>query len=350
MDFKLNINLGKDSYDIDIKRGLINDLSNYVSKIYNGNKIFILTDDNVNKYYGNLVKEKLSSFDVKILVMPHGEKTKSFDNLKVIFKEMTNFKMTRKDLLITLGGGVIGDLGGFVASTYMRGIDFIQIPTSLLAMVDSSVGGKVAVDLEEGKNLIGSFYQPKAVFIDPDFLNTLTDEYFIDGMAEVIKYGLIKDKELFNKLKNYENKDELMNNIEEVIYNCLKIKGEIVEKDVFDKGDRMLLNFGHTLGHAIEKLYNYETYSHGLAVAIGMYLITVISEKRGLTNSGISLQVKEILEKYNLPITFEKNISDLVDIIALDKKNMGKELNIILLKDIGESYIYKTTPDFFAEA
>ncbi|MDV2934331.1 3-dehydroquinate synthase, partial [Enterococcus faecalis] len=171
------------------------------------------------------------------------------------------------DLIIALGGGVVGDLAGFVASTFLRGISFIQIPTSLLAQVDSSVGGKVAVDLERGKNLVGSFYHPELVLIDPNMLGTLPEKYFNDGLGEVIKYGCIKSKELFEKLEGFENKEDLKENIGEIIYECCNIKREVVEYDEKDLGERMILNFGHTLGHAIEQIYNYETYSHGEAVA-----------------------------------------------------------------------------------
>ncbi|GAB6168059.1 3-dehydroquinate synthase [Clostridium carnis] len=348
---KLTVDLKENSYDIIIEKGLISRIGKEVKKVFSGNKIFILTDKNVDKFYGenletNLIKE---GFKVKKLILNPGEETKSFNTLPFIYNELLDFKITRSDLIITLGGGVIGDLGGFVASTFLRGIDFIQFPTSLLAQVDSSVGGKVGVDLEKGKNLVGSFYHPKAVFIDPNVLNTLSDRFFNDGMAEVIKYGLIKDKKLFYKLKSYENKEEVINNIEKIIHNCCTIKKIVVEKDEKDKGERMLLNFGHTIGHAIEQYFNYKKYTHGEGVAIGMFEITKISEELKLTNKGTSEEIKDLLIKYNLPYKMDIDISEILSTIALDKKNLDNNLNVILLKEIGESYIYKTNVEFFRQ-
>ena len=270
---ELKIDLAEKSYPIIIEKGLINSIQYKIKEIYKGKKIFILTDDNVNIYYGSKLVDNLKAegYDVKLMVLEAGEHSKSFATLPQIYDEMLDFKLTRSDIIITLGGGVIGDIGGFAASTYLRGIKFIQVPTSLLAQVDSSVGGKVAVDLARGKNLGGSFYHPVAVFIDPEVLNTLSDEFFVDGMAEVIKYGCIKDKKFFDFLNRLDSKEKLMDNIEEIIYTCCNIKKLTVERDEKDKGERMLLNFGHTLGHAIEQYYNYSKYTHGVAVAIGMY-------------------------------------------------------------------------------
>lgn len=346
---KLLVDLKERSYPIIIEKGIINRVSEEISKVYKGKKIFIITDDNVNKYYGEIVCNSLreSKFDIKLLSLKPGEETKNFNILPIIYNELLNFNLTRSDLIIALGGGVIGDLTGFVASTYLRGVDFIQIPTSLLAQVDSSVGGKVAVDLDRGKNLVGSFYHPKCVLIDPEVLNTLEDRFFIDGMAEVIKYGCIKDSEFFNYLEEMENNQQLISNMEEVIHKCCDIKRQVVENDEKDKGERMLLNFGHTLGHAIEQHYNYTKYSHGEGVAIGMYIISKISEEMGLTKKGTSQRIKDILVKYNLPYEMDVDIKDILDVINLDKKKLGKDLNLIILKEIGNSEIYKTTMEFF---
>ena len=216
---ELKIDLIKRSYPIIIEKGLINNIQYKIKELYKGKKIFILTDDNVNNYYGNKIVDSLKAegYDVKLMALEAGEHSKSFSTLPKIYNEMLDFKLTRSDIVITLGGGVIGDIGGFAASTYLRGIKFIQVPTSLLAQVDSSVGGKVAVDLPRGKNLVGSFYHPIAVFIDPEVLNTLSDEFFTDGMAEVIKYGCIKDKKFFDFLNSLDSKGKLMDNIEEII-------------------------------------------------------------------------------------------------------------------------------------
>ena len=218
MKKNLFVDLKENSYNILIEKGLVNKLGEELKNIYFGEKIFIITDENVDKYYGSKVKDELDKIGYKTrkMVLAPGEKTKSFSTLPSIYNELLDFKLTRKELIITLGGGVIGDLGGFVASTFLRGVSFIQIPTSLLALVDSSVGGKVAVDLEKGKNLVGSFYQPKAVFIDPDVLNTLPEKFYKDGMAEVIKYGCIKDRDFFYMLKSLKSREEVMNNIEDI--------------------------------------------------------------------------------------------------------------------------------------
>lgn len=346
---ELKVDLKDISYPIIIENGLINRVSEEIRKVYKGKKIFIITDDNVNKYYGAKISEGLkgNGFEVKLLSLKPGEESKNFNTLPIVYNELLDFNLTRSDLIIALGGGVIGDLAGFVASTYLRGVDFVQIPTSLLAQVDSSVGGKVAVDLDRGKNLVGSFYHPKCVLIDPEVLNTLDNRFFIDGIAEVIKYGCIKDEQFFNYLEKMENNQQLINNMEVVIHKCCDIKRQVVENDEKDKGERMLLNFGHTLGHAIEQYYNYTKYSHGEGVAIGMYVISKISEEKGLTKKGTSQRIKDILVKYNLPYELDVNIEETLEAINLDKKKLGNDLNVIILKEIGSSEIYKTTAEFF---
>ena len=345
---ELVVDLGERSYPIIIEDNLLDRIDEEIQKVFKGNKVFILTDENVNKFYGDRISSKLleAGYDVRSLALPAGEETKSFFTLPEVYNALLDFNLTRSDLIITLGGGVIGDLGGFVASTYLRGVSFVQIPTSLLAQVDSSVGGKVAVDLEKGKNLVGSFYHPKLVLIDPLVLKTLEKRFLIDGMAEVIKYGCIKDNTLFEYLNDTEV-IEVINNIGTIIHRCCDIKREVVEKDEKDTGERMLLNFGHTIGHAIEQYYNYSKYTHGEAVAIGMYNISLISEERGITEEGTSKKIKNILEKYNLPYDMDINIENILDTMNLDKKKLGKKLNVILLKKIGESEIYKTTNEFF---
>lgn len=338
---KLNVDLPQNGYEIIIEKGILSNLAKEIKEVFNGNKIFILTDKNVDKFYGDKVIKELEAagYDTKKLALEPGEETKSFFTLPKVYDELLNFKLTRSDLILTLGGGVIGDLGGFVASTYLRGVPFIQCPTTLLAQVDSSVGGKVGVDLDRGKNLVGSFYQPIKVIIDPNVLETLSDRVFNDGMAEVIKYGCIKDEEFFNKLLNYKDKEEVMNNIEYIIHNCCKIKKEVVEKDERDTGERMLLNFGHTIGHALEQYYNYSKYTHGEAVAIGMYEITKISEASGETKKGTADIIKSILVKYNLPYKLDVDIEEIKEAMKLDKKNLNKKLNLIFIDKIGESKI-----------
>ena len=347
---KLFVHLGDRSYPILIEKGLLEQVGEEIKKIYAGRKIFVVTDVHVNQHYGRNVLTSLehAGFQVDLLALPAGEETKSFHILPKIYNQFLDFKLSRSDLIIALGGGVIGDIVGFAASTYLRGVPYVQIPTSLLAQVDSSVGGKVAVDLDRGKNLVGSFYHPKLVLIDPNVLHTLEERFFWDGMAEVIKYGCIKDVNLFNELKNYQSMEMVMERIENIIYRCCEIKKEVVEEDEKDTGNRMLLNFGHTLGHAIETFYQYKKYTHGEAVAIGMYEISKRAEEKGLTEKGVAEQIMQIVQQYHLPYQLEiPSLTPILETIQLDKKNINDVLHVILLKRIGESYIKETTIDFF---
>ncbi|GAA0787773.1 3-dehydroquinate synthase [Hathewaya limosa] len=340
----LTVSLKDKSYDIIIENGILEKVGKEVKDIYNGNKICVVTDENVYKLYGKRIKKslELEGFDVYFIVVKPGECSKSFEILNEVYNEFIEFKLTRGDLVIAFGGGVVGDLAGFAASTYLRGISYIQIPTSLLAQIDSSIGGKVAVNLPQGKNLVGSFYHPKKVIIDPKVLETLSNRFLKDGLGEVIKYACIKDKELFEMLNNIKSEDELNSNMSNIIYTCCNIKREIVEKDEKDLGLRMILNFGHTFGHGIEKFFNYEGYSHGEAVALGMYYITNKSELLGFTEKGTSQKVKNILENFNIDYNIpDVSMDKIKDTITLDKKNIGSFINLILLKRIGEAYIEK---------
>lgn len=347
---KLLVNLGDNSYNIEIEKGLINNIGKKIKEVFNGNKVFIITDENVDKYYGDITKKSLeeAGFEVGKYIIVPGEESKSFNSLLPIYNKLLDFKLTRKDLIVTLGGGVVGDLGGFIASTFLRGVPFVQIPTSLLSQVDSSVGGKVGVDLERGKNLVGSFYQPKLVLIDPNVLNTLEEKFFKDGMGEVVKYGFIRDFNLYKLLDSLNSRDEVMEHIEHIIYTCCNIKRIIVERDERDLGERMVLNFGHTLGHAIEKKYGFKDFTHGEAVGIGMYLITKLSEEKGLVLENYSENIKEILVRHGLPFSIDLGDKDeIIETISLDKKNMGSTLKVVIMKEIGKAEVYNTTVDFF---
>ncbi|OFI06077.1 3-dehydroquinate synthase [Clostridium acetireducens DSM 10703] len=340
----LTVNLSDKTYPIYIKKGLLDSIGKEIKKIYKNKKIAIITDSNIEKLYGERIKNNLikENFLTNKIIIEPGEKSKFFKVLEQVCNKLLELKLNRGDLIITFGGGVVGDLGGFAASMLLRGISFIQIPTSLIGQIDSSIGGKVAINTDYGKNLIGSFYHPKAVFIDPELLKTLDERYLYDGMAEMIKYGAIKDRKLFNNLLQYKGKEDLFNNIEELIYTCCSIKKNLVEKDEKDNGERMLLNFGHTIGHGIEKYFQYKKFTHGEAVAMGMYAITKNSEDFGLTEKGTSDLIKKIIIKYNLPWkipTIDK--SEIIDIISRDKKNNCENMNIILLKNIGNGFIKK---------
>lgn len=347
---KLKVNLGKQSYPIYIENEILSKASDYISEIFTGRRIMIISDDNIYPLYGEQLEKSLcADYECSPFVLPHGESTKAFKTLPVLYQALLNARLTRSDLIIALGGGVIGDLAGFAAATYLRGVNFIQIPTSLLAQVDSSVGGKVAVDLPQGKNLVGAFYQPGLVLIDPLVLNTLEERFINDGMGEVIKYGCIRDAELFQTLESHGSFAELKNELPDIIYSCVDIKRKIVEHDQFDTGERMLLNFGHTLAHTIEQYHRYERESHGEAVAIGMYQITKLAEEQCLTAPGNSGRILNLLKQYKLPYECGLPLRQLTEAIELDKKNLNNRLNIVLLREIGNSYVHPATIDFFKQ-
>lgn len=330
-------------YDILIGRGLIKNAGPLVKNVSDAEKITVITDTNVEKYYAESVVSSLknSGFDTSLFVYEAGEKSKNLGTIEKMYSHMADFRMSRKDTVVALGGGVCGDMAGFAAATYMRGIDFIQIPTSLLAQVDSSVGGKTGVDIAQGKNLVGAFHQPVLVIIDPDTLSTLPDYYINDGMAEVIKYGCIKDSALFKILED-KNALEI---IDDVIESCVSIKRDVVNRDEKESGERMLLNFGHTLGHSLEKIYNFEGLSHGQAVAIGMVMITEASEKAGLTEKGTLEKIISLCKKYNLPVSDNADVDEIINYCASDKKAGGGNVNLVLLRKIGDSFIRKTPLD-----
>lgn len=337
--FQLTVNASVRSYKIKIEKDLIKRLGPEIKDLYKGNKIAVITDMKVYSIYKDEIEKLKNYFECHIIKVKGGEESKSFDTMEQCCEKLASLNISRKDLIIAFGGGVVGDLAGFIASTYLRGVDFIQVPTTLLSQVDSSVGGKVAINLKSGKNLVGNFYQPKGVFIDPCVLDTLEQRQFNSGMAEVIKYACIKDLNLLSLLKKANNIREY---IEEIIYMCCKSKAEIVSEDEFDKGIRMILNFGHTIGHAIENIHNYKGITHGEAVSIGMYMITENSEKLNETQKGTSDEIKELLEKYNLNYNMIiKNKDKLIEIIKKDKKSEADHINIILLEEIGKSYIKK---------
>lgn len=345
---ELTVKLAHKSYPIYIENNLLSSADSYIEKCFHGQRIMIVSDDNVYPLYGTALTEKLSGqYECFHYVLPHGETSKSFDMLPDVYSALLEAKLSRSDLIIALGGGVVGDLTGFVASTYLRGIRLVQIPTSLLAQVDSSVGGKVAVDLPQGKNLVGAFYHPDMVLIDPLVLKTLPERFINDGMGEVIKYGCIADADLFAKLKECGSFENLGEHLTDIIYTCVDCKRRVVEEDERDTGGRMLLNFGHTLAHTIEQYYHYERESHGEAVAIGMYQITRFAEEKGLTEAGCADKIKEVLCSYHLPFECNLPTEVLLDAILLDKKNLDNHLNVILLHSIGDSYIYQTAVNFF---
>jgi len=339
---KIHINVPK-KYEIIIGKGSFNNIAEEIKEIYSGFRLAVITDENIYGLYGEQLKASLqkAGFTPKIIVIKPGEGSKSFETLMEIYSGLAGF-LRRNDLIAAFGGGVAGDLAGFAASTYMRGVKFMQIPTTLLSQVDSSIGGKTAINLPEGKNLVGSFYHPEAVIIDPLLLKSLPNKYLVDGLGEVIKYACIRDNNLFNELTS--SKNYIHENTEELIYTCLNIKKELVEKDERDHDLRMLLNFGHTIGHAIEMQLNYAV-SHGEAVCIGMYHITKNSQRLGFTKANTLEKLTSLFDyyniKYNLPISTEH----IIEFIYSDKKNNSDYINLVLLKEIGSAYIQKVPPE-----
>ena len=334
---KLTVNV-KDKYDILIDRGLLEKTGELVKSVLNSKKIMLISDTNVYDIYGDAVKLSLEEqgYQVFTYIFPAGETSKKTAVVVDMVEQMAQCGMTRSDGVVALGGGVCGDMAGFAAAIFLRGITFVQIPTSLLAQVDSSVGGKTAVDLPQGKNLCGAFHQPSLVIIDTNVLKTLSPHFFSDGMGEVIKYGCIKSESLFERLEK-ENAEDY---IEDVIYECLDIKRIIVENDEKEFGERALLNFGHTCGHAIEKLWNFETVSHGEAVGIGMVMASRAGESIGLTEEGTADRIAALLKKYGLRSADTHSTAEIVDAMSADKKRTGTGIKLVMLKKIGDSFIY----------
>ena len=347
----VKVDLGNRGYDIILGSGIINDLSLHLKKINNYNKIIIITDSNIASLYQELLLGQLKNLSnqVKIIIVEAGEGAKSFANLQNILEQILEYGIDRNSLIIAFGGGVVGDLSGFVASILLRGIDFVQVPTTLLAMVDSSVGGKTAINSKFGKNLIGSFYQPKLVLCDLNFLQTLPKRDFISGYAEIIKYGLIVDKNFFLYLD--QSLDKILNRDLQVLQNIIvkscQIKAKIVGSDERESGLRAILNFGHTFGHIFETETGYsKLLFHGEAVAIGMVLATKMSiELKMLDKQSLPIIVNH-LKKAGLPIS-PNNIKKSWDILRLtshlyrDKKVENGNLTFVLLESIGKAIIKK---------
>ena len=329
---------GNNGYEILISSGILNKVGELVRGVSKAKKAMILSDSNVMPLYGEKVKNSLeaSGFEVFSFAFSAGEASKTLDTVSEMIKALCQAQMTRSDIVVALGGGVTGDMAGFASAIYLRGIDFVQIPTTLLSQVDSSVGGKTGCDLAFGKNLVGAFHNPRLVIIDPDTLKTLPDRYKNDGMGEIIKCGCIRSKSLFEKLENCNSFDDILT---DAVYECVDIKRTIVENDFTEKGERMLLNFGHTLAHAIEKHYDFKGIAHGEAVGIGMLEITRASEKTLDTCEGCADRIENLLKKFGLPTSCDVKAEKLTDIMLHDKKRRGNTLNLVLLKTIGESFV-----------
>jgi 3-dehydroquinate synthase len=339
---ELNLNLGEKSYPIYIGENLLSQ-ADCLTKHITGNQVMIVSNTTVAPLYLDKVKSLLSDFEVSEAILPDGEQYKNLETVNQIFTSLLENRFDRSSTLIALGGGVVGDMTGFAAACYQRGVNFIQIPTTLLSQVDSSVGGKTGVNHPLGKNMIGAFYQPKAVIIDVDTLNTLPAREFSAGMAEVIKYGLLGNENFLSFIE--KNVDSIMNKekstVIDAIYQSCKDKANIVAEDELEAGKRALLNLGHTFGHAIENSMGYGNYLHGEAISIGMYMAAVMSEKEGFIDQSQVSRVKSILENCELPtrLTGKINPSDFSKSMSVDKKVLKGKIRLVLLNPIGAAFV-----------
>lgn len=325
-------------YDVCIQRGLLPQAGEYIRNVAGGMTVAIVTDDTVDALYGEVLRESLQAQGYRVVkfVIPHGESSKNAANYIALLNYLAEQSVTRTDCIVALGGGVPGDLAGFTAATYLRGVSFVQIPTTLLAMVDSSVGGKTAIDLDAGKNLAGAFYQPDLVLCDTDVLQSLPADVFADGCAEVIKYGIILDEELFDRLKQ-----PIYPQLEQVIARCVQIKRDVVMQDERDLGLRQLLNFGHTIGHAVEANSNFAV-SHGSAVAIGMCIAANIAAAQNLCSKECAQDIYDMVRAYGLPTNTNYTAEQLSAAAQKDKKRSGDSIHLILPSKIGRCEIHKT--------
>ena len=327
------------SYEIRIGRGLLQGAGEQIRAVTDAKKVMLVSDDAVWPLYGGAVRRSLETAGLTVcsFVFPHGESSKCACTYLELLDALCAQQLTRKDAIAALGGGVAGDLAGFAASTYLRGIGFIQIPTTLLAMVDSSVGGKTAIDLPAGKNLAGTFYQPWLVLCDPDCLTTLPEDIFRDGCAEVIKYAVLGNAPFFDDLRAGSAHAQL----EHIIETCVTMKRDIVAQDEFDRGQRQLLNLGHTFGHGIEACSGFAV-SHGSAVAIGMAMIVRSAAQLDLCTAGTRDAVLALLRQYGLPVDCAYPVEQMLGTILHDKKASGGSINLIVPTAIGSCEIRKT--------
>lgn len=353
MESRISVNLPENSYSIHITPEGLKQIGEKVSNLKIGKKILVVSNPEIFDYYGQITIDSLKKqgFEVNYHLIPAGENYKNLDSMAQIYDTAVQCRLERNSTMVALGGGVVGDMTGFAAATWLRGINFIQIPTTLLAMVDASVGGKTGVNHPQGKNLIGAFYQPKLVLIDYTVLKTLPEREFKAGMAEVIKYGVIWDKTLFEALEKAQSIDSL-NNFEgvlltDILSRSCQAKADVVSQDEKESGIRAILNYGHTIGHAVESLTNYEIFVHGEAVALGMVIAGRIAVKMGLWSEEEAHRQDKLIIKAGLPITIP-NYLDIEDIIAhlqMDKKVKDGKVRFILPETIGKVKIVEGVRD-----
>lgn len=343
---KIRVELGERSYNIIIGSGLLKDIGEALGTFGFSSKVALISNPTVYGFYGKEVSAAIraSGHDLTEVLIPDGEEYKSLADTEKIYEALLKAKLDRKSALIALGGGVIGDITGFAASTYMRGIDFIQVPTTLLAQVDSSVGGKTGVNHPLGKNMIGAFWQPRLVWIDTSTLGTLPRREFLSGLGEIIKYGVIWDENFFAYLET--NRDKILKldptALTHVIKRSCEIKAEVVSKDERESGLRAVLNYGHTIGHAIETITGYKKYLHGEAVAIGMHMEAKLSHQLGLIDNKAVTRIKVLIDSFELPseIPDEIEMDDLIEKMQLDKKTVSGRMHFVLPETVGSVKIH----------
>ena len=338
---KVKVELGENSYEILIGENLMENVAKFTTSPQFTKKVLIVTDENIFNIYGETLRKIFTKYEVnfEIEIIPAGETSKNLDNAEKLYTCAIESHLDRKSVILAIGGGVVGDLAGFVAATYLRGVNFIQVPTTLLAQVDSSVGGKTAVNHKLGKNLIGAFYQPKAVFIDLETLKTLPEREIKSGLGEVVKYGIIRDEKFLAYLEN--NVEKILNRdaeiFSEIVRRSCEIKAEVVGKDEKESGLRRILNFGHTIAHAVEEETNYKKYRHGEAVSIGMMGAAFISEELGKISAAEVQRLKNLLESLKLETSCENLDADKIYKATFrDKKTLGGKINWVLMKNFGE--------------
>lgn len=334
----IKINASK-KYDVYVGPGLLDSAGGLIRTVSSAGTAFIVSDDVVFSLYGEKLTSSLKKegFRVESYVFEHGESSKNLSTYSLILEKMCEKHITRKDVVVALGGGVTGDVAGFTAATYQRGMDFVQIPTTLLAAVDSSVGGKTGVNLPNGKNQVGCFHQPSIVICDTALLDTIPESEYVNGCAEIIKYAVIASRQLFTEICKKPVKEQY----ESVIAECVSIKRDFVEKDEFDIGYRMMLNFGHTAGHAIETVSGYAV-PHGLAVATGMMIMARAAAEKGYCDEETVREIGRALEKYSLPVSTDYSAEELCGVILSDKKTKNGSITLVVPESVGRCVLLET--------
>ena len=337
------LDLAEHSYNIHVAYNLRQQLADVMTDLNKGQKWVLLSQQPILDHYQQVIDELISQgFDIGVITVPENESAKNIRHAEDVWTKMVEMGCDRSSVLIAFGGGVVGDLGGFVAATYMRGIPFVQVPTTLLAMIDSAIGGKTAVNLAAGKNLVGAIYQPKMVLVDPGFLSTLPTRNVISSLGEAVKYGFIRDRSIFDTIDNrFDDMVELQDQalLTDIIAKSCKIKSQIVSNDQFENGERKLLNYGHTIGHAFETIQEYGGLYHGEAVLYGMKCANHISWQKGLLDEKDYQHAQAVLNKFPLPELGKVSPDKVLEIVAHDKKNMNGKLSFILLDAIGNGII-----------